>query len=369
MKIGITGGCGFVGSNLAERFAVAGHDVLVLDNLMRNGSSLNLQRLEKKNNIECVRGDVRNPEDLGVLFKCDAILDCAAQTSVTEGEENPSFSIANNTIGVFNILEGVMENKIPLIYCASNKVYPSEKINSLPIIETETRFQWDANAIKNQEHIGLSISETPQGEAIVKGINENWPLGLGARSIYGASKAISDILCQEYQDAFEIPIFVNRFSCLTGPWQYGTVAQGWYMWFIIAAYLGLPITYYGWNGKQVRDVLFIEDVCDLAEKQLSMALKGKSAGGVYTIGGGIQNAISLREHVEMMESAGLKPIVKNESAPKRRQDQVIYISDIGKAQEEFGWSPKVSIDAGFKECLSWVEENSGDLEGIYKDSK
>jgi CDP-paratose 2-epimerase len=364
MRIGITGGCGFVGSNLAERFALAGHDVTVLDNLTREGSYLNLERL-KKYSIEFIPADIRNPEDLDILYKCDSILDCAAQASLTEAEKKPGFNFANNTIGIFNILEIVRETKVPLIHWGSNKVYPSEKIHLLPLIEKETRFEWDIDLIKDRKHNGITVSSTPSGETIVKGINEHLPLGIGGRSIYGASKACSDILCQEYQDAFNIPLFINRFSCLAGPWQYGMAAQGWYSWFIIAAHFGLPITYYGWKGKQVRDVLFIDDVFNLIEKQLSSGLNGDSSGGVYNIGGGIQNAISLREHIDMLVSAGLKPIVKDELAPQRRRDHVIYISDISKAQDEFNWSPKININIGFMKCLNWVKKNAKDLECIY----
>jgi len=368
MKIGITGGCGFVGSNLAEKFAITGNEVVVLDNLTREGSFLNLERL-KKYNIEFVHADIQKPEDLDILHKCDAILDCAAQASMTEAEKDPGFNFTNNTVGTFNILEIVRKTKVPLIHWGSNKVYPSEKINSIPIIEKETRFEWDVDLVKNQNYSGLTISHTSPGETTVKGINEHLPLGIGGRSIYGASKTCSDILCQEYRDAFHVPIFINRFSCLAGPWQYGVAAQGWYVWFIIAAHLSLPLTYYGWKGKQVRDVLFIEDVFSLIEQQLSAAQKEGSSGGVYNIGGGIQNTISLREHIEMLKHAGLKPLVKDWLAPQRRRDHVVFISDISKAQSDFKWSPKTRMEEGFKKCLSWVEKNSNRLEYMYRKLK
>ena len=183
--------------------------------------------------------------------------------------------------------------------------------------------------------------------------------------MYGASKACSDILCQEYRDAFNLPIFANRFSCLAGPWQYGFVDQGWYVWFIIAAHFNLPITYYGWEGKQVRDVLFIDDVFRLVEKQISSALQGLSSGGVYNLGGGMDNALSLREHIDRLRAAGLKPLVESESAAQRRGDHKIYISDSSKAHNDFGWSPEITLEEGFEECLSWVTAHSGKLQSLY----
>jgi len=172
-------------------------------------------------------------------------------------------------------------------------------------------------------------------------------------------------LCQEYRDAFNLPIFANRFSCLAGPWQYGFVDQGWYVWFIIAAHFNLPITYYGWEGKQVRDVLFIDDVFRLVEQQISSALQGLSSGGVYNLGGGIDNALSLREHIDLLRAAGLKPLVESESAPQRRGDQKIYISDNSKAGNDFGWSPEITLEEGFKECLRWVTTHSSKLQSLY----
>ena len=183
--------------------------------------------------------------------------------------------------------------------------------------------------------------------------------------MYGASKVCSDILCQEYRDAFNVPIFANRFSCLAGPWQYGIVDQGWYVWFIIAAHFKVPVTYYGWNGKQVRDVLFIDDVFRIVERQVSSALEGVNAGGVYNLGGGMDNALSLREHIGLLRTAGLKPLVESASAPQRRGDHIVYISDNSKAYNDFGWSPEITLEAGFKECLSWVTTHSSKLASLY----
>ncbi len=365
MNIGITGGCGFVGSNLAERFANAGHLVTVLDILMREGSHLNLQRIKSNKNIDFVQADIRYKENLQTLKRCDCILDCAAQTSAIEGEKEPGFNFANNISGLFNLLEMVRETRVPLVFWSTNKVYPSDRMNSLPRVERESRFEWDTSSNEILNNIGLSVTTTSQGKSVAIGINEDWPLGVGSRSFYGATKACADILCQEYKDAFQIPIFINRFSCMAGPWQFGMPAQGWYVWFIIAAYFGLPINYYGWSGKQVRDVLFIEDVYRLVEKQLQAATNGKSAGGVYNIGGGIHNTISLREHFEHIIKAGLQPSVKDYSGEQRSSDQVIYISDIRKAQEEFNWSPDTDIDTGFDECLRWVCDNSTKLKEIF----
>jgi CDP-paratose 2-epimerase len=364
MKIGITGGCGFVGSNLAERFTRAGHTVSVLDNLTRGGSSLNRERLQHYG-VTFIHADIRNREELQSLYGCDAVLNCAAQASLTRAEREPVFNFENNTTGLLNLLEIVRETKAPLVQWGSNKIYPAEKINAIPTVEKDTRFEWYPDTTKDLPCTGLTVSVSSAGEPLIQGINEEFPLGTGGRSMYGASKVCSDILCQEYRDAFNLPIFANRFSCLAGPWQYGMVEQGWYVWFIIAAYFKVPLTYYGWEGKQVRDVLFIDDVFRLVERQLSSALRGESSGGVYNLGGGVDNALSLCEHVSRLRAAGLKPRVETPSEPQRRGDHRVYISDSSKARNDFGWSPEISLEAGLEECLSWVTTHSGTLASLY----
>lgn len=357
MRIAITGGCGFVGTNLAKRFVQCGYDVVVLDNLSRPTSFLNLAELMQDSRIKFIHGDIRRFEDITYLRRCDAILHCGAQSTMTQGETNPFGDFTNNTLGVLNILEIVKGNRVPLIYWASNKVYPSSIINSLPVKEKETRYGWDCDEIIERRLPWLTITRNEHDHRwLANGINEQCPVGLGARSFYGSSKICGDIWCQEYRDAYAIPIFVNRFSCIAGPNQYGMKAQGWYVWFIVAAVFGIPLTYYGWRGKQVRDVLFVDDMVDLIEKQLTMAIEGKSTGGVYNIGGGCSNSISLREHVEMIKDSGLKVIMEDEK-DCRRCDALIYISDNTKAQNEFGWHPTIDLETGFKLCSFWVQEN------------
>lgn len=365
MKIAITGGCGFVGSNLAERFACTGHSVIALDNLARRGSAQNRERL-KQFGVIFIHADIRDPEDLQSLYGCHAILNCAAQASLTRAEEEPVFNFATNTIGLLNLLEIARITEAPLIHWGSNKIYPAEKINAIPVVEKKTRFEWTIDPGNHAQYSGLTVFREPDGRLIPKGINEDFPLGTGGRSMYGASKTCADILCQEYREAFNLPIFANRFSCLAGPWQYGVVDQGWYVWFIIAAFFSMPITYYGWQGKQVRDVLFIEDVVRLVELQLASALQGTCSGGVYNIGGGPDNGVSLCEHVDMLRSAGLKPLIDDTPAPRRRGDQIIYISDAGRARHDFGWSPATNLEQGFKQCLDWVTAHASRLERLYR---
>jgi CDP-paratose 2-epimerase len=365
MKIAITGGCGFVGSNLAEQFARTGHTVIALDNLTRQGSTLNRERL-KKYGVTFIPADIRNPEDLESLYGCDAVLNCAAQASLTRAEHEPVFNFANNTIGLLNLLEIVKITKAPLIHWGSNKIYPAEKINAIPAVEKKTRFEWNPDPEKHADYSGLTMCMGPDGKMRPKGITEDFPLGKGGRSMYGASKTCADILCQEYREAYNLSIFANRFSCLAGPWQYGVVDQGWYVWFIIAAFFSIPITFYGWQGKQVRDVLFIDDVVRLVERQLSSALVGTSSGGVYNIGGGPANRVSLCEHVDMLRAAGLRPVIEDAQASPRRGDQLIYISDTSRAQNDFSWLPEITLEQGFRECLNWVTAHASRLERLYR---
>ena len=353
--IGIAGGCGFVGSNLAQRLAEEGHTVVLVDNLMRAGSRCNLERLLSFTEVRFFHADVRDPRDLEPLRNCDALINCAAQTSVPLAEHAPAHNFSVNTLGAFNMLELAREQRLPLVFFSSNKVYPATDLNALPIVEEATRFRWDIHHLQRSTLPGLTFDGANEEQPI--GVNEKWPLGIGSRSLYGASKVAADLLCQEYCDAFGIPVFINRCSCLAGPWQYGQAAQGWYVWFIIAAQFQLPITYYGWQGKQVRDVLFAPDLCDLVLCQLYAALEGRSTGGVYNVGGGLGNALSLCEHVNSLTGKGLRPKVINGSGEKRRQDQVIYITDTSSVQNEFSWEPQINLTTGLDQCISWVHAN------------
>jgi CDP-paratose 2-epimerase len=342
-KILITGGSGFVGGNLAIKFANLGYEVLCFDNLVRRGSELNLKRFHLNKNIRFIHGDIRNKEDfIGIDFKPDVVLECAAQPTAIDGYKNPYFDLTNNTYGLVNVLEFCRKNDSALIFWSSNKVYCGDLCNSIPIIEDKTRFKWENN---NKFSLnGWSNS----------GFNEELDLNGNKHSIYGISKVAADLICQEWSDAFDIPLIINRFSCLYGTHQFGKVSQGWVTWFIIAKILKLQLKFYGFNGKQVRDYLHIDDVFNLILKQIKNI--NNHRGSYYNVGGGEFNTTSILEFNNLLDNI----FDTNDSIiidKKRRGDQVIFISDIKKVCKEFNWKPEKDFNVGLDETILWVKDN------------
>lgn len=354
MKILITGGAGFVGANLAVWFAERGHRVTVLDNLVRRGSELNLGRL-KDYGVQFIHGDVRNAEDLlAVPQDIDAICETCAQPSAIDGYANPMFDINNNTIGLLNVLELARRTGAGLVFWSTNKVYAGEHINAFPLVERETRWEWDAAAMP---------SELPPGFDPHWGFSAEFTVDGHDHSIYGLSKIMADLACQEWHDAFGVRTIVNRFSCLAGEGQFGKSAQGWVAWWAIAFHFGLPLKYIGWGGKQVRDALFIEDICRLVELELSRL--DELAGSVFNVGGGPEITLSLREATALMERVyGRRVPVSLEEDP-RKADHCIYISDIRPLTAATGWTPRIGIEEGYERIVRWVRDHEDELRSLY----
>jgi len=336
MKIGITGGCGFVGGHLSRRFRERGDAVVVVDSLIRRGSEITAASLSRMG-VEVVRGDTRLPGDLHALHGCDVILDCSAQPSAVAGFTKPLADFEHNTLGVMNVLELCRREQCALIFWSTNKVYSGSLVNAIPRVELATRFAWS--------HAG---------------IGEDFPLDGADKSIYGATKAAADLLCQEWGVAFDFPVCVNRCSCLAGPMQWGKSEQGWVAWFCIAAELGLPVELIGWGGKQVRDVLFAPDLCDLIEHQVDAR-----ATGVFAIGGGASCTLSPRELVSWLSAERGFDLPHTLVTEARRSDHAIYVSDIRRVRHAFSWRPRVSLAAGLTAIVRWARECHGELAGLY----
>jgi len=354
MKFLITGGAGFVGANLALYFAERDHQVLCLDNLARRGSELNLP-LFKEKKIGFVHGDIRNPEDLP-KEKFDYVFECSAQPSAIDGYDNPIFDFTNNTVGLLNVLEYARKNDSAIIFWSTNKVYSGDRVNAIPFREYETRCSWDSSVYVDSDEL--------KGFSYDHGISERFSIDGDQHSIYGMSKAMADLACQEYFDAFGLRTVVNRFSCLAGARQWGKCAQGWVAWWAIAAHLGYPVKYIGWGGKQVRDVLFIDDICRLVELQTQKI--DVASGKVFNIGGSYMNTLSLIEATMLMEKMFGKKMDVSEVKEARKADHLIYISDIRKANRLLGWEPKIGIKEGYESIMRWVRNNENVLRGLYE---
>jgi CDP-paratose 2-epimerase len=354
----VTGGCGFIGSHVALHLREKGHRVVVLDNLVRRGSERNLAVLSH-HGVTFFHGDVRNPEDLGNLpAGIDLICDASAQPSVVTGYANPLFDITNNGLGAIRILEYARPRKIPLIFWSSNRVYGADRLNALPRRENATRFEYDADAWNR-----LPVEQRPPGFHPVHGVSEEFSIDGGQRSIYGLSKLIADAACQEYAQAYDLPIVVNRFGVISGEGQFGHTDQGWVVWWAIAHWFKLPLTYLGWQGKQVRDVLFIQDMLAALDAQISQI--DQFRGEVFNLGGGPANAISLCEATKAMQEISSHSTSVTYSDQARKGDIVLYWTDNRKAAQKLGWQPRVDLRTGFTRIFDWIRENEMELRSSY----
>jgi len=372
MRVLILGGCGAIGSNIARFFVKKGYNVHVMDNLTRYGVHNNLAEF-KKLGIRFFHGDVRCMEDFARLpGEYNVVVDCAAQPTAVDGYNNPQYDYTNNTAGVVNTLEYIRAgNAQSLIFFSTNKVYSADVINEAPRKLEGDRWVWDWQALIDDENPYISFPdgyEAPEGFDPALGYSSDLTINGAEKSIYGASKASADILVREWSHAFGIPAIVNRFSCLAGPCQWGKPEQGWVAWWMIAALLGLPIEYIGWQGAQVRDVLWTDDLCPLMHLQ-AIALSAdpeRYIGSVYNVGGGAGSTLSLREATQIVEKISRKRLQISYNKEERMADHCIYISDISAVSQEFGWTPKVTIEEGYRQVHRWVKDNRKLLEGMYK---
>lgn len=354
MNVLITGGAGFVGANLAFWLSERGHTVTVLDNLVRRGSELNLPTLRQKG-ITFVHGDVRNPEDFAnVKGGVDVICETCAQPSAIDGYANPLFDINNNTHGLLNTLEFARQRDAGLIFWSTNKTYAGEHINAIPRREEETRWVWDAGHLNGGKPAGFDPEHGFSSAFTVDGRDH---------SIYGLSKIMADLACQEWYHAFGVRTVVNRFSCLAGEGQFGKSAQGWVAWWAIAFHFGLPLKYIGWGGKQVRDVLFIEDICRLVETE--MHLLDTLAGSVFNVGGGKDITLSLLEATSMMERLYGRRVPISLDDDPRKADHCVYISDTRPVTAATGWTPNIGLDEGYDRIRRWVRDHETELSSLY----
>lgn len=345
MKILITGGAGFVGSNLAIEFKKNKKDVEItaLDNLKRRGSELNISRL-KENSIEFIHGDIRNKEDFEAVGKPDIVIECSAEPSVMAGyNSSPEYLLNTNLFGTINCLEYTRKCKADIIFLSTSRVYPIKTINNLNFIERPTRFE-------------LSDDQAIRGVSS-KGLREDFPLE-GPRSLYGATKLASELLIQEYIEMYGIRGIINRCGLLTGPWQMGKVDQGVIVLWIAKHHYKQPLSYvgYGGKGKQVRDMLHVSDLYRLLEIQINDM--DSHNGEIYNIGGGSKRAVSLLELTDLCGKYTGNEIHVEGINEDRPGDIRIYITDNSKITEKTGWKPEISVEETIREISLWIKENS-----------
>jgi len=347
----ITGGAGFVGSSLAVwlKARYPDHQIFALDNLKRRGSELNLSRL-KSSGVNFLHGDIRNYEDLDTLPKIDLIIEASAEPSVLAGVDgSPDYLINTNLVGTTNCLKFALKNRSDLIFLSTSRVYSIENIEQIAFTETDTRF------VINPSQTLKGVSEN--------GIDESFSLQ-GYRSIYGATKLCSELLIEEYNKFFGLRTVINRCGVLAGPWQMGKADQGVaVLWMARHFWQGkLDYVGYGGTGKQVRDVLHIEDLCRLVDHQINNI--DKLSGQTFNVGGGKETSLSLLELTALCEKLTGNTIEIGSEPANRTADIRMYISDNSKVTAATNWKPELPVYKIMEDIYGWIRDNEGSLKNI-----
>ncbi len=331
----MTGGAGFIGSNCVARMLRNGETVTLYDNLSRAGGVRNIAWLQDtfgEDAFEVVVADLRDAATLTAIARnADVIIHLAGQVAVTTSVLHPRQDFEDNALGTFNVLEAArLSGRNPIVlYSSTNKVYGG--MEDVEVLEKESRYQY---------------------ASLPEGISEAYPLDF--HSPYGCSKGTGDQYMRDYARIYGLPTVVFRQSTIYGPRQFGIEDQGWMAWLMIASLLRKPITIYG-NGKQVRDMLYVEDL--LNAYQAAIERIDVAAGQVYNMGGGPQNTISIWKEFgpALEELLGRDiPVDWNDWRPG---DQRIYISDIRKAKRDLGWEPGIGLQDGMGRLFDWIRTN------------
>jgi CDP-paratose 2-epimerase len=340
-RVLITGGAGFVGSNLAVSLA-ARHpewEFVVLDNLYRRGSELNLPRLEEAG-VEFVKGDVREPADLMALPAFDAIVECSAEPSVMSGVDGDTgYLVHTNLTGAYNCLELARRDGAFFLFLSTSRVYPVGPQVELSLEESETRFE-------------LAAEQKVRGVGPA-GISEDFPLE-GARTLYGATKLAAELLVEEYRGSLGVPAAIDRFGVIAGPWQMGKVDQGVFTHWMLAHYFRNPLSYigFGGHGKQVRDLLHVDDLVDLVERQLLDPDRWN--GQTVNAGGGRECSLSLLETTTICQSLSGNEVPITPVAETRQGDVPIYLSDCARLFAFDDWRPSRSAEQVLADIHEWI---------------
>lgn len=344
MSILITGGAGFVGGSVAIALAERLPDerVIAFDNLSRRGSELNLPRLRAAG-VEFVHGDVRSQADLLALPEISALVECSAEPSVLAGVDgSPDYLVQTNLVGAYHCLELVRRDRAQLIFLSTSRVYPVRSLLDIALEETETRFEIAAD----QPLAGVSP----------RGIAESFPLG-GARTLYGSTKLAAELLITEYAETYGLNTVIDRFGVIAGPWQMGKVDQGVFTFWMLAHMFGRPLRYlgFGGTGKQVRDLLHVDDLVDLVLEQL--ADPGHWAGQTFNAGGGREVSLSLQETTALCAEITGNAVEVIEDGSDRPGDIPIYVSDTSALQAHTSWRPRRDARTVLADTHAWIAAN------------
>ncbi len=323
MKVLVTGGAGFVGTNTVIALTKQGYDVVAVDSLTRRGSEVNLQYLQKTiSNLNFRQSEIEDMASVIFKEKPELVFHFAAQVAVTSSVASPLRDFKINAEGSFLVARAAADIDAPVIYTSTNKVF-GDNVNKLPIVEQETRYDFG-------------------GDLQQRGIDENVSIDANHHTPYGISKLVGEMYVREFGG------IANRCSCMYGPNQFGIVDQGWLSHIAFNKLKNRPTTIYG-DGKQVRDILHVNDVTRLLLSQAEMLVNDRSriAGEAFNVGGGFQNTISL---LELCSLWGIEPKFED----WRPADQKVFYCDTSKAKTVFDWSPEVDMQQGLAELYEWT---------------
>jgi CDP-paratose 2-epimerase len=348
-RILITGGAGFVGSSIALSLLrnYPDAEVIALDNLYRKGSELNRKRIEAAG-ITFLQGDVRNRAAFE-MAPCDLILDAAAEPSVLAGQGgDAAYVVDTNLVGTLHALEAARRWGAAFLFLSTSRVYPVARLCEIRFSETAMRFELE------------QVQSCPG--CTLHGVGESFPLD-GARTLYGATKYAAETMVAEYASQFGLRALINRCGVLAGPWQMGRVDQGVIALWVAAHHYGRPLKYIGFEGKQVRDCLHIDDLSDLIGCQLTRF--DLWDGTAYNIGGGRAVSTSLLELTRACVEATGKAIQITQNPCQRTGDVPIYITDARRATDAFGWRPCRDMETIVRDAARWIKDNAVELCDVF----
>jgi len=354
-RILITGGAGFVGSSLALRLreAFSTAEVVCLDNLYRKGSELNRQRLEEAG-ASFIRADVRDRASFEIP-RCDLIIDAAAEPSVLAGSSgDAAYVVDTNLGGTLNLLEAARTWDAAVLFLSTSRVYPVEALRAISLVEGDERFEIGSH----QQLPGVSEN----------GISEQFPLenrggGDSSRTLYGATKYASEVMLREYVAHFGLRALIDRCGVIAGPWQMGRVDQGIVALWVAAHVYGTPLSYIGYGGKQVRDVLHVQDLGDLIAAQLNSIDSWN--GGIYNVGGGRAVSFSLRELTGLVSRATGQRIEIGLVEEVRPGDVALYLTDATEVCRGFDWTSVRTAADIVEDTARWITDNQDSLHAVF----
>jgi CDP-paratose 2-epimerase len=351
-KILVTGGAGFVGSNLALNWKRHAPDteIIALDNLKRRGSELALPRL-RAGGVTFHHGDVRLPEDLDAIGPIDLMIECSAEPSVHAGYgQSPAYLVNTNLTGLINCLEHLRRTGGDLVFLSSSRVYPIAGLRALKLHQQQDRL----------------TPAQPDGQGWSSaGISETFPL-TGARSLYGATKLAAELLIEEYRAMYGLKAVINRCGVIAGPWQMGKVDQGFVVLWMARHLFGGPLSYsgFGGHGIQVRDILHVDDLFDLLRRQTSHW--SAMDGATLNVGGGPAVSVSLRELTRHCAALTGCTLDIGQDPETRPADIPWYVSDCHAVTQATGWRPTRDVAAILGDIHRWLLAERVQLESILR---